>query len=476
MAFTQNPVDKTQSTKRFSFVGPMEQRSSSSSKDQRFVNWLPELTEGPAKENKQWWLRTRPGLTSVYTTTNSTPRGCYYWNSHVMSVAGSSIYYDGTFLSTITTSTGNVGWAEFLDSTGVRKLVMLDGTKGYVFTAHNVAPTEITSGDFPTPHVPTPIFLDGYLFVAKADTQDVYNSNLNDPLLWTAGDYISAEMYPDTIQGLSRNNNYIFAVGKSSIEFLYDAANASGSPLSRHDSAVQQFGTPAVGTIVAMDKEVVMVGQINEGGRSVWALEGFKENEIATLPVRLALNAEGTNITSARAYAVKVGGQKQYVLCLTSRIFVYTFETKLWTEWGFTNTPYYACDSEIGYPYLQVNTGSNTIIAKMDDAAVTDLGNTITCTIVTSRLDFETTDRKRMDQLVLMGDAPNGANDVPISVQWSNDDYQTWSTARTLNINPVDSDIRRLGMFRRRALKFTYTQPYALRLEGMEITINKGQT
>ena len=45
-----------------------------------------------------------------------------------------------------------------------------------------------------------------------------------------------------------------------------------------------------------------------------------------------------------------------------------------------------------------------------------------------------------------------------------------------LNINPVDSDIRRLGMFRRRALKFTYVEPYALRLEGMEITINKGQT
>lgn len=480
MAFTQNPVDKTQSTKRFSFVGPMEQRNSSSAKDQRFVNWLPELTEGPAKENKQWWLRSRPGLTSIYSIANTVPRGMYFWNTStftkVMSLVGNSIYYDGTFLSTITTSTGTVGFCEFLDSTGVRKLILLDGTKGYVFTTYNAAPTEITDVDFPTPHIPNPVFMDGYLFVAKANTQDVYNSDLNDPLAWTSGDFLSAEMFPDTIQGLTRNNNYIYAVGQYSIEFFHDAANASGSPLARHDSAVQQFGTPAPDTIVATDNEVILVGQSGLGGRSVWTITGFKEVDIGVPTLRLALNAEGTNIPNAKAYCVKIGGQKHYVLCLTSRTFVYSFDTKLWTEWDFVNTPYYACDSNIGYPYVQVNTGSNTVIAKMDDAAVTDLGNTITCTITTSKLDFEVADRKRMDILVLLGDAPNGTSNVPISVQWSDDDYQTWSTATTLNINPIYSYIYRLGMFRRRALKFTYTQPYALRLEGMEITINKGQT
>jgi len=108
------------------------------------------------------------------------------------------------------------------------------------------AGTEITSADFPTPHCPFPVFMDGYLFVAKSGTQDIYNSNLDDPALWTAGDYISAEMYPDKIVALSKNNNYIYALGSNSIEYFYDAAVATGSPLGRHDSAVQQFGAVVV--------------------------------------------------------------------------------------------------------------------------------------------------------------------------------------------------------------------------------------
>jgi len=137
---------------------------------------------------------------------------------------------------------------------------MLDGVKGYVFTGPSTAPTEITDADFPTPHIPQPVFLDGYLFVAKANTQDIYNSDLDNPLLWTAGNFISAEMYPDKIVGLTKNNNYIYAVGRNSVEYLYDAANLT-SPLARHDSAVQQFGATSSGTIVATDTEVVMVGE-----------------------------------------------------------------------------------------------------------------------------------------------------------------------------------------------------------------------
>lgn len=33
-------------------------------------------------------------------------------------------------------------------------------------------------GGFPTPHVPTPVFLDGYIFLSKANTADIYNSDL----------------------------------------------------------------------------------------------------------------------------------------------------------------------------------------------------------------------------------------------------------------------------------------------------------
>ena len=478
MAYTQNPVISTVVKKRYDFTGSFEQRDATGNKDQKYINFVPEKTVGINKGDTQWWLKSRPGMSAVYTMPAGVLRGIYFWNAATpahMSVIGNSIYYNGTFLSTITTTTGSVGFTEFLDSTGARKLVLVDGTDGYVFTAYNVAPTKIVDADFPTPHIPTPIFLDGYLFLAKANTQDVYNSNLDDPALWTAGDFISAEMFPDTIVGLSRNNNYIYAIGQYSTEFLYDAANATASPLARHPSALQQFGTPNINTVVATDQDVTMVAELQLGGRTVYTIDGFKETEIATPAVQLALNAEGTNISNASAFGIKLGGQKLYVLTLTNRVLCWGYDDKIWFEWNFVNTPKFATDSAVGYPYmLTTQSGTNYIVAFTPNSSL-DVANVITCTIVTSKFDFDTMDRKRMDLLVLMGDSPLTTN-VPISVQTSDDDYNTWSTARTLNINPIFTGLYRMGMFRRRALKFTYTQPYPLRLEGMELTINKGQT
>jgi len=474
MAFTNDPVSKTQITKRFNFVGNQEQRDTNPNKDQRYVNFIPEQTKGPDKQNSQWWLRTRGGLQSIFTLPLGTPRGIYYWDvpaTGVISVVDNSIYSNGTFVSTIATSTGKVGFTEFLSSTGIRTLVMVDGTNGYVFTANNAAPTLITSVDFPSPHIPNPIFMDGYLFLAKAGTQDVYNSNLDDPTLWAAGEYVSSEMFPDTIQGLSRNNNYIYAIGTNSVEFLYDAANATGSPLARHDSAVQQFGTPCRDSVLATDKEVIMVGQIGLGGLSVWTIDGFKEADIGIPALRFSLSAEGTAIANAIGYGLKIAGQKLYVLCLTSRTWVYSFESKLWFEWDFINRPLFSTDSNTGYPYVLLS----GVVAKFTDESYTDLGQPIGVEIVTNKIDFDTIDRKRMDSIMLISDVPSVANQT-IDVQWSDDDYQTWSTATTMILDTSRSVLYRLGIFRRRALRFTYNRPYTIRFEGMEITINKGST
>lgn len=476
MAYTKDPTLSTQQTKRFNFVGSNEGRDSSPNKDQRYVNFYIEKTLDVNKSNPTWWLKKRPGLAALYDIgAAGIPRGIFFWNGTVMSVYDNNIFYDGTFLSVIGTATGPVGWTEFLDDLGNRKLILLDGTNGYVFTAPNVAPTQITDPNFPTPHAHTPVFLDGYLFVAKPGTQDIYNSNLNDPLTWTPGDFISAEMYPDSIVGLTRNNNYIYAIGQYSIEFMYDAANDSGSPLRRHDSAVQQFGTPALESVASLEKGVCMIGHFQEGGRTVFVIDGFKEQDIGTPAIQDILNAERENIINAEAYPLMLGGQECYVLVLGDRVLVYGFEEKIWYEWNFISVPRHATDSFNGHPLVIVAHLGRVYIAEMGPNFFTDFGAPITCSITTSKFDFDTLDRKRMDLLTVIGDSPNSGN-TPITVQWSDDDYNTWSAARTLNINPIFSRTQRLGMFRRRAIKFTFTAPTALRLEGIEITINRGQT
>lgn len=485
MPFTKNPASATYDTQRMDFaISPQQRAGNLQDKDARILNMMVEPLTAPTEDNKRVVIKSRPGLSQTYTVNTGIARGIYYWVisgvAYTITVCADKVYTNGTLLTTLTTTTGEVNFTEFVSSVGVVTLVMVDGIKGYVFTSAIVAPTMIVDADFPSPHIPMPVFLDGYLFLAKANSEDVYNSNLDDPALWTAGDYISAELYPDIITGLSKNNNYIYAIGANSVEYLYDTANATGSPLSRHDTASQQFGCNAPGTIVATDKEVIFIGETANGGHTVWTISGFKEKEVGTPMVKGVLLNEGSALATAIAHCVRVGGQKVYVLTLTSRTLVYSFDTQLWSEWGsgtagtaaFIGS--HATDGPNGTAYL-LNRQGTTVYA-MGEQYFTDAGAAYLCQITTPKFDFGMFNRKFMSRLSLIGDVPDSTGvDNSVTVQWSDDDYATWSTARTLSFNNDFPSMTQLGSFRRRAFRFQYTLPHLLRLEGFEVDINKGQ-
>lgn len=484
MPYTKSPSFATNETKRINFViNPLHRSGSVLTKDARLVNMLVEVFQTPDNVNQRVFVKSRPGLAQAYTTAAGVGRGCYYWivsgTGYIISVSGTKVYSNGTLVQTLATSTGEVGFTEFVSSTGTVSLVMLDGTDGYVFSTPTTAPTKITDVDFPTPHIPMPVFMDGYLFVAKANTQDVYNSDLDDPALWTAGDFISAEMYPDKIVALSKNNNYVYAVGSNSVEFFYDAGNATGTPLGRHESAVQQFGTVAAATVVQTEKEVIMVGETGNGGHTVWTIEGFKEKEIGTPSIRSIFRAEGANLANAKAHCIRVSGQKLYIINLTSVTLVYSFDTQMWSEWtsGVTgNTAFigsHATDGPGGQAYILDN--SNGKVYTISEDNHTDAGTGFLCQIITPKYDFDTFNRKFCSRFSLIGDIPDGsgAGNV-LQIYWTDDDYQTWSAARDLSFDYDFPCIAQLGNFRRRAFKIEYSQPYLLRLEAFEVDINKG--
>ena len=487
MAYSNSPSLQTYETKRVSFIQPLLQRSGlTPTKDARLVNIMTEKIDNPLEEHRKYYLRTRPGLTLSYTldaVNMRTPRGIYVWvyygNSYVFSVVGNQVYVNGVLRDTLSTSTGQVGFTEFVSSLGIVTLVMVDGTNGYVYSLPSSTATQIVSANFPTPHIPMPVFMDGYLFLGKKNSEDVYNSVLDDPTLWNAGEYLSAEMYPDTLVGLAKNNNYIYAVGAGSIEYFYDVANATGTPLARHTSAVQQFGTPAPMTIVNTEKEVVLVGQTQNGGYTVWSIDGFKEKEIGIPAVKSALQEEGAAIANAAAFCIRAAGQKLYVIRLSVRTFVYSFDTEMWHEWASSSDnsiPFiatFADDGPNGQAYCLDNNGQ--YVYQFTEDSYTDAGTQFRCEIVTPKQDFDTINRKFMSRFSLLGNVPttSGTGNT-FQISWSDNDYQTWATDRTLSFDNDFPVITQLGNFRRRAFRIRYSQPYMVRLEGFEVDINKG--
>jgi len=244
MAQQQSRQKKNQ-TVRLPLMGAYSNRGYSGTKDQRFVNAFPETRKVDQLENTKIFINKRPGLTLYRDYGTGEGRGCAYFNTHFYVIVGNTVYEDGlspVAKITLTASTGPVGMIVGNSSTTGDYLFICDGTSGWVINSAGTA-TKISDADFPTPHIPSPTFIDGYILVAKGS--DVYNCVLDDPLSWDASNFLSAEMFPDPIKALARQNNQVVVLGGSSIEFFYDAANVSGSPLSRNDSTTIQMGVAA---------------------------------------------------------------------------------------------------------------------------------------------------------------------------------------------------------------------------------------
>jgi hypothetical protein len=232
-------------------MNEMNSRDQTTNKDVENLNCFFDLIRNKQIEDQEYNVVKRAGTSTFGDALQSTAhRGLYYWeeedliyvavDNDIQVFAASNGSLNETLSNVFTTSSGDVGFTEFLYEDNTVKIVATDGTRLVTIDA---AGTVVTGADADMPaHLPQPIFLDGYLFIVKADTADIYNSDLNSPLVFTAGNFLVGEMFPDKIFRICKLNNYLVAFGSSSIEYFWDAAVATGSPLQRNDTPVKLVG------------------------------------------------------------------------------------------------------------------------------------------------------------------------------------------------------------------------------------------
>lgn len=478
----------TYQTQQITFTGTPQQRLATSNKDRRLVNcYIETLRSGDGQDSRKSLVQ-RAGLKYQNSNTPGVGRGIYYYKNNVYWVIGNQLYRSGAAYQTLSTSTGPIGFVEYAGL--LPYLIILDGVSGWAINDAFVI-TQITDADFPTPHCTQAAYLDGYLLIAKSGTADIYNCDLDDPFVWQAGNFITAEMYPDNLVGVIRQNNYVVGVGEHTLEYFYNTGAFPGTPLGRNQAAFHQIGCCAPKTIVQSEEQVMFVGQTASGGRTVWVLDGFKPTEIASDIVRRSLDEEDatgglptTNISSAYAFCIRNKGHRFYVIQLTSKTWVFDFDEREWHEWAdYTGATKFPCDVSTDHPVgraflLDRSNGIvyslfNTLSSDATGAATTA---NITSIATTAKFDFGTMALKFMHRFSFVCDVPNGSNSTSINLEWSDDDYQTWSTPRVVPISDTMPSIKQLGSFRRRAFRITYSQAYPLRLDGAEIDLNMGNT
>lgn len=486
MAFTKQPVQDTYQTKQVDIVSPLNKRSADVNKDNDYLNCYFEIVQNKATQDHDLHIVKRPGIVNFSDAFGSTNfRGMYHWedqNKIFVVVDNDIIVFQAFTGATITTlnnvfggTTGDVGFTTFYYDDTTTKVVFSDGTNIGTIDSSN---TVVTSGDgdVPSPHIPTPIFLDGYIFLAKAGSGDIYNSNLNDPLAWTPGDFISCEMFPDVIRNIAKLNNYLLAFGSESVEYFWDAGNASGTPLQRNDTPIKLLGY--LGGLAQHSNTLYFLGRAYQGTPTIYQLEDFKVKEIGTATIRKYLEtvtgvSDGVNVKST---ILSAGGHDFYALGLGSYTYVFDIKTELWSRFAYGGTDTFVAreaftnDIAAGNFCIFYITGQDRL-RRFNQTTYQDNGSNFTFRFVTNNEMFDSYNQKTMARASIVADAA----DVVALLQWSDDDYQTFNLGLNIDLGAELPTNYRLGRFRRRAFKFSLTDNFPCRVQKLEVDINLGQ-
>lgn len=446
-------------------------RLGSTSKDVRFKNTHFDVAD--TSSGKRIYINKRPGVAVNAAAATGAGRGIYAWKGNIYKVVGSILYKNNTSIkSNLTNSTGLVQWTEE-HLTDV--LVFRDNDKIVTVTTGDTV-TEQADAQIPTGLVPGIAYLDTYIFVMTSDGL-IYNCDVDDITSWTAGNFISAVREPDDGVVLFKHHDYIGACGQWSTQFFWNASNPTGSPLLPVDGSTDSVGC-ASGTSLVTDGNIsCWVARTQHGGPKVVKLEKMQITTVSNPFIDKILQLDTTNLDTSRAFGINIAGHFFYVLTLPTLdiTLVYDVTTGLWAgEWNSdpgteAHFAYLAATYNDGEVYLLHE--SNGDDYKMSTATYQDAGTDINVEIVSDLWrgpkGYESNKNKSINRLTILGDEQTSTSNVTLQI--TKDDYQNYSTARTVDMSKTDPSATQFGSVQSMGVRLQHAANTPLRVYGVEI-------
>ena len=387
------------------------------------------------------------------------------------------------------------------------------------YTADNsTAPSSVTDADMPGNNgvsiVRGGASLDGYFFLCDINGQ-IHNSNINDITAWTSTDFLTAEREADIAVYLGKIYDTLVYIGTKSIEFFYNAGNATGSPLARRQDVSYRIGCYTPNSITEAGDSIYFVGVDQKGWAGVYAIENYQVAKIsdakidkllrggigATFPDISDLDSLSTNV-----YMVAVALGESFGLMLTiGGSFTYHWhkESGQWYRWTYNATPTYPGNisgwSSI-FPIVshnrtskrsaqglyQLTNGVTCYEGSTDNDTINDLAssNAPDSYILFKRWDAGTGKKKRINSLRVITEslASDGGDFEPANAEIRWFDYDRTESSgpnapddfvagRTINLNIRGPMVARLGSCRERAwlLHFSTGHGPLTVVKGLEI-------
>jgi hypothetical protein len=456
-----------------------------SDKDHRMINCFHVTQSDIAAQTKKLYIVKRPGLASL-----NTPRSGHIGNAvHIWTGQGNGTKVMSCFGNTnfklfdgATDKGDGTGKARGITETAISSVATLviassDSTAWYYQDGGSL--TQITDTDYPGNASRTTVgnfaHMDGYAFIMDSVGR-VYNSDLNSIVNWTAASFVTANSIQDTGVGCVKHRNLIIAFCKEHFDVYRNAGNASGSPLSRVEEYSQRIGCVSAEAICELRDTIYFAGSTKGGNIAIYSYNGGQVQKVSTPEQDTALAIAGpSNITLSLG---GLFGRHAVIVTASTSTYVFVPEENEWHEWTGAAQLWHRSDGSAAgtaiISYFVSKTSTSGKVYTIDPANVVwaDDSQSYTASFQTSPFDGETRNYKFWKWLGIVADKETSASGLNCS--YSDDDYQTQSTAKSLDLTSMYPRFRMGGRSRARSFLFAHSAATPMRLRFADIEYDAG--
>lgn len=333
---------------------------------------------------------------------------------------------------------------------------------------------KIIDSDFPTDAVGAMVVMNGYTYVITTSGK-IHNSDLNSITSWSSIGYISAQAEPDKGISLVKYKNTIIAFGVTSIEFFEDVGNPTGSPLKVIPNATLVAGCLTGTAIRQYDDSIYFIGNTNSTNLNLFELKNYslQAYKVKRLTTYIQTIRTGLLANLIRLVPILINGKSYLLLTIgtgsSTTTYIFDIQLKEFTSGHHNNSEKNLTSITGSIMYSYSNYKDTNIVTLAGNVGLYTI-DTVYGTnneIRTSPLDFGTNTMKRIHKLRIIGDQDTTTNTLTIS--YSDDDGQNFSTGRTVTLSDRNPVLMNLGKTRRRIWKIVSSTARAVRLEALEI-------
>jgi hypothetical protein len=460
--------------------------------------------------------------------TNKQGLGCGNWQgSNFWGIKDTFYYNNGVSTLALTTlhNFDSLGAYDTISVAGVEKLAIqfpgdasVDGSLWIQDTTTGV-PARVTDADMPgndgTRLVRGVVGMNGYVYVCNSAGQ-INNCDLDVPTSWTATNFRTAERNADFGCFLGKHKDHVYYLGSTSVEFFYDAANATGSPLTRRNDIAYNIGCVDPDCVVEVGDNTYFIGMGSDGSPALYVLDQFNLTKVESTRFDSLLRQvgfstyDGTPLNNSYGIINIQNSGLCYVMTINegnlSGTYVLHMESGIVSKWYGGGTA--ANENNYSFADTLPIRGSNLTNIAVDDGDVSDnkvqfengamceitragygdlLDNGIAtapdCFFYTMPTTFnESMDRKKINSIrVQHYPSVNDTLDpATLTIEWydmrtllttgvDGADATMFTQARTVDTSTNNAVIYRCGYTRQRIHKVTLTAGKRQMIKGLEV-------